>query len=344
MTVADASPADWTAPGAFEVLPDLFRIPLPLPNDGLRAVNVYALLDDSGVALIDAGWAIPSARTQLEESLALLDRRPADIHHIFVTHVHRDHYTQAVRLRREFGSRVCLGEGERHTLDLTMAPDREPLQQNLAILRTYGAGRLADELARLIAAGPGLDQEHWALPDEWLSAGSLPVAGHTLEVIPTPGHTRGHVVFRDDARSLLFAGDHVLSTITPSIGFEPDPPADPLGDFLRSLAIMRALPDTWLLPAHGPTTDSVHVRVDALLAHHAARLDATEAAVASGAETGYDVAGTLKWTRREKDFATLDVWNQMLAVNETGAHLVVLALQGRAVAEMDGDLLRYRSA
>ena len=36
-------PDDWTEPGAFEVAPGVHRIPLPLPNDGLRAVNVYAV-------------------------------------------------------------------------------------------------------------------------------------------------------------------------------------------------------------------------------------------------------------------------------------------------------------
>ncbi|MGH3629143.1 MAG: MBL fold metallo-hydrolase, partial [Sciscionella sp.] len=32
----------WEEPGAFPVAPGVHRIPLPLPNDGLRAVNVYA--------------------------------------------------------------------------------------------------------------------------------------------------------------------------------------------------------------------------------------------------------------------------------------------------------------
>src|SRR5665213_1843343 len=112
--------SDWTSPGAFEVAPGLFRIPLPLPNDGLRAVNVYALLDDSGVGLIDSGWAIPAARVQLEYALALLGRSIGDIRRIVVTHVHRDHYTQGVALRREFGSRLSLGAGEKPSLELVM--------------------------------------------------------------------------------------------------------------------------------------------------------------------------------------------------------------------------------
>jgi len=50
-----------------------------------------------------------------------------------------------------------------------------------------------------------------------------------LDVVPTPGHTQGHAVFVDPAARLLFAGDHVLPSITPSVGFEPVLSANPLG-------------------------------------------------------------------------------------------------------------------
>jgi hypothetical protein len=39
---AGSEAPDWTEPGLFTVAPGVHRIPLPLPNDGLRAVNVYA--------------------------------------------------------------------------------------------------------------------------------------------------------------------------------------------------------------------------------------------------------------------------------------------------------------
>jgi glyoxylase-like metal-dependent hydrolase (beta-lactamase superfamily II) len=49
---------DWTEPGLFTVAPGVHRIPLPLPNDGLRAVNVYAIESGDDLVLIDAGWAL----------------------------------------------------------------------------------------------------------------------------------------------------------------------------------------------------------------------------------------------------------------------------------------------
>ena len=93
--------ADWTRPGVFRCAPDVYRIPLPLPLDGLRAVNVYALMDGEHVVLVDGGWAIEESLGRLVTSLRELGLDLTDIDGFLVTHVHRDHYTQAVTIRRE---------------------------------------------------------------------------------------------------------------------------------------------------------------------------------------------------------------------------------------------------
>ena len=326
---ASSGSGAWTEPGAFEVAPGVHRVPLPLPNDGLRAVNVYVLATDDGLVLVDAGWAIPESKSLLVAGLAELGATLGDVRRFLVTHVHRDHYTQAVDVRREFGASVGLGVGERPTMELVRQHDRAPMDAQIAQLRTFGAGPGADELARLLA-DDATDRTNWELPDEWLTEGPLHLpGGRTLEAVSTPGHTAGHLVFHDLAGELLFAGDHVLPTITPSIGFEPVLSPDPLGAFLHSLAIVRARPDALLLPAHGAVAPSVHARVDELVDFHGRRLDQSESAVLAGASTPAEVAAQLTWTRREHRLADLDVFNTMLAVLETGAHLVLLAAQGR---------------
>jgi glyoxylase-like metal-dependent hydrolase (beta-lactamase superfamily II) len=327
----------WTEPGAFEVAPGIHRVPLPLPNDGLRAVNVYVVRTSDGLVLVDAGWAIAASRELLDRALDSLDASLADVRRFLVTHVHRDHYTQAVAVRREFGTTVELGVGERPTMELLQQPERNPLAAQVAQLRALGAHTVADDVARL-AGDAKVDRTEWELPDEWLTEGPIELAGgRTLHAVATPGHTAGHLVFHDVDAGLLFAGDHVLPTITPSIGFEAARTANPLGAFLQSLAAVRARPDALLLPAHGPVAPSVHARVDELLAFHAARLDQTEKAVLDGAATPYDVAGRLRWTRRERTLSELDPFNSMLAVFETAAHLVLLATQGRVTQKaVDG--------
>ncbi|MGH3328565.1 MAG: MBL fold metallo-hydrolase [Streptomycetales bacterium] len=345
MTVAsdDRSP-DWTAPGAFSVAPGVHRVPLPLPNDGLRAVNVYVIEDGDALVLVDAGWALAEARERLRQALQTLGCGLGDVRRFLVTHIHRDHYTQAIALRREFGSRVSLGADERRSLKLVADSTWRPLSAQLSRLHSCGAGEVAD---RFVAAHPdrGRDPTIWETPDQWVEAGTdITLEKRILEVVPTPGHTRGHLVFLDRDAGLLFAGDHVLPRITPSIGFEPAPPELPLGDYLHSLRRVRGLPDARLLPAHGPVTASVHARVDELLAHHDTRLNASFEAVAGGAATGYDVARRLSWTRRGRALADLDAFNQMLAVTETAAHLDLLVTQGRLRGSAVDGVTRYRPA
>jgi glyoxylase-like metal-dependent hydrolase (beta-lactamase superfamily II) len=334
--VTRTSDLPWVDPGAFEVAPDVFRVPLPLPNDGLRAVNVYVLRTMDGLVCVDAGWAIPQARTLLESALAQLGHGLGDVTRFLVTHAHRDHYTQAVDVRRDAGARIALGAGERPSLEAALDPTHAPLSAQTGRLREVGAAAVADRVLELFRDHTP-DRAHWALPDEWLAPGPVVLPGRTLEAVATPGHTAGHLVFHDLDAGLLFAGDHVLPTITPSIGFEPVLSPDPLGDFLRSLAVVRARPDAVLLPAHGPVAPSVHARVDELLDHHGRRLDEVAAAVRAGAADAHAMAGVLRWTRRQHRLADLDPFNAMLAVLEVDAHLEVLVAQGRVIgARVDG--------
>jgi glyoxylase-like metal-dependent hydrolase (beta-lactamase superfamily II) len=372
---------EWMDEGAHPVAPGVYRIPLPLPTDGLRAVNVYAIEADSGLVLIDSGWALAGARDRLERSLGAIGAGLPDVRKFLVTHLHRDHYTQAIEVRRLLGTPVALGADEKHSIDKLLGPGYQPLGTQLAVLREAGAGPLAEQLAARSAVDVtgGGDSEAAARqaeelarsaaseltgtggassrptvslagvfgyesPDEWILPGQLFELGtRTLEAVPTPGHTRGHVVFADTAAGLLFAGDHVLPHITPSIGFEEAPADLPLGDYLQSLNAVRRLPDMRLLPAHGPVSPSTHARIDELVDHHAARLGAIADLLAGANRTGYAIAADLPWTSRQRKLADLDLMNQMLAVCETVYHLDLLVARHAACSQLGEDgVRRYR--
>ncbi|MFD8868763.1 MBL fold metallo-hydrolase [Streptomyces sp. NPDC059590] len=333
----------WAASGIQTVQPGVHRVPLPLPGDGLHAVNVYLLedlADDGRIVMIDGGWAIPEARKALEEALGAIDRDPLDISHILVTHIHRDHYTHAVELRRSLGSRVYLGAGERPGLEMLDRLRSDQPVGSLRTLRAAGAGELADRIEAMDHGG--YDPRVWEAPDRWLGAGTLRFGHRELRVVPTPGHTKGHVVFLDEQRGLLFSGDHVLPHITPSIGFElAEPGGRPLADYLNSLRLMTRYADARLLPAHGPVADSAHTRVAELLVHHDERLARSLAALGEDTLDAHEVAHKLAWTRRAVPFGELSAFNQMLAVNETAAHLDVLVLRGRATVAFAGGVNQY---
>jgi glyoxylase-like metal-dependent hydrolase (beta-lactamase superfamily II) len=243
------------------------------------------------------------------------------------------------------------------------------------MLESAGAADVADQLAAMpMTDVTGLDQAATQLsgderhtdllpgatfaaafgyeaPDEWIASGQeFDLGTRTLTAINTPGHTRGHVVFADAAAGLLFAGDHVLPHITPSIGFEEAPSDMPLRDYLQSLSVVRALPDMRLLPAHGPVSPSTHARVDELAEHHAKRLEAMTDVLAgtdltSTELSGYEVARAIPWTSRQRKLADFDLMNQMLAIGETMYHLDLLVAQSIAVSHTGPDgVRRYRLA
>ena len=338
MSHAAADRYAWIEPDVEDLGGGVYRIPLPLPIDGLKAVNVYAITDDSGVDLIDAGIALVPARERLTAALRQIGYGLGDVRNFFVTHIHIDHYSLAVELRRTFRSVISLGEQERANLIAT----REMVNGNgnrffgIDGLRRLGALELITELSADKRQPPALIE--WEDPDRWLADGTdLDLRTRTLRAVHTPGHTRGHLIFHDAAAAIMFAGDHVLPHITPSIGFEAAGNRMALSDYLSSLARTINLPDARLLPAHGPVTGSVHERVNELLAHHDLRLADTHQAVLAGHATPYEVARSLKWTRRQRLFTDLDLFSQIMSVNETAAHLEVLAARGQVTHSVSAE-------
>lgn len=334
--MASSTPS-WVESGAHAVTDGVHRIPLELPQDGLRAINVYVLETDSGIALIDSGWYRPETYDELATGLAQIGRRPDDIHDVFVTHIHRDHYTFGVELRRRHGARLHLGGLEKHGLSEIARVNSNVPETSLIELRRAGADDIAEDAYRLTVDEP-FDVTDWEQPDGWLTPGPLPIPGRNLTAVHTPGHTKGHLVFHDLDSDLTFTGDHILPTITPSIGFELGEWELPLHRFLTSLELMTGATDRVMAPAHGAPGGDVAERAHELLAHHDRRFAAIEQVLSeTPAATGLQVSQRLTWTRRERPFSALDTFNQMIAVCETLAHLDVLALRDRAsVHSVDG--------
>lgn len=341
-----AGSGPWTDPGAHPVAAGVHRIPLPLPGDALKAVNVYAIEDGDRIALVDAGWHTPDSWEALRSGLGLIGAAPGDVSRVLVTHIHHDHYGQAPRIRRESGAVMLLGEGERRSLDVITEPGqrRAADEDRILRLRQAGAAELLPAVEEAMALHPGEGLALWELPDVLAGDGQLvELRNRTLEVVATPGHTRGHVSLLDRDARLFFAGDHVLPHITPSLGVEPfGGDGMSLVEFISSLTKVRPYHVDRVLPAHGPDFSGLRERVDALLDHHATRLAHCLDALRRGRTTAYEVAHDLPWTRRERRYEELDLGNRLLALTETVAHLELLAVQGSVTAEDRGDLRLYR--
>jgi glyoxylase-like metal-dependent hydrolase (beta-lactamase superfamily II) len=335
----------WAEPGVYTVAPGVHRIPLPLPGDALRAVNVYAIEEGDRIVLIDSGWHRDDSWEALSTGLGSIGAAVGDVSRVLVTHIHNDHFGQAPRLRRESGATILLGEGERRSFDIIAdeAERQRSHQHGITMLSRHGAKDLAREWAVVLTGANAvqMSRAQWEQPDWYaVDAERIELGSRTLRVVTTPGHTRGHVSLMDEANALLFTGDHVLPHITPSIGVEPFNDGLALVEFLMSLTKVRELRVERALPAHGPEFDNLSGRVDALLAHHAARLAACIDAVRGTERSAAEVAAMLPWTRRARRLDELDLFNQVLAVNETVAHLELLRTEGTlSRREVDGTIV-----
>jgi glyoxylase-like metal-dependent hydrolase (beta-lactamase superfamily II) len=161
-------------------------------------------------------------------------------------------------------------------------------QRITAIVLTHGhfdhaAG--ARTLAGLTGAGVRAVDPAYRLGDEGLPPGSVITAGGTeLEVLPTPGHTADSVSLYLRADRAVLTGDTVLGRGTTVIAHDGD-----LGDYLRSLDLLRSLADSTelnaLLPGHGPLLSDPVAVLDFYARHRGERLDQIRAALAAGDRT-----------------------------------------------------------
>jgi glyoxylase-like metal-dependent hydrolase (beta-lactamase superfamily II) len=334
----------WAEPGGHEVADGVFRVPLQMPGDGLHAVNVYAVETGEGLALIDGGWHTPTALGELQSALAGVGHDVGQIHDVYVTHIHRDHYTLAVELRRRFGARVHLGREESTGLHQLLEIASNVPMTSLAELRRSGDPQLARVIEAMTAAEE-FDADRWEKPDVWLEPGEYAIGRRLLEAVHTPGHTKGHLVYHDVEEGLLFAGDHLLPTISPSIGFELGDWDLPLAKYLASLERILERPDARLMPAHGAPGPSAHARATELLEHHEVRLaEARQALDRCGSATASTVARMLTWTRRGRAYEELDDFNRMIATCESIAHLDVLVARREAHVSPDPHGALFRLA
>jgi glyoxylase-like metal-dependent hydrolase (beta-lactamase superfamily II) len=84
-----------------EVAPGVLRMQLPIWMPGLGHVNMYALEDDRGLAVVDPGLPGPQSWKALKRRLNSAGYQLDDIHTVVVTHSHPDHFGGAGRIARE---------------------------------------------------------------------------------------------------------------------------------------------------------------------------------------------------------------------------------------------------
>lgn len=355
---------------------------LPIWMPGLGHVNMYGLLDDDGLAVVDPGLPGPSSWKALRQRLDRAGFRVRDGHTVIVTHSHPDHFGGAGRLAKEADARLVThaafttwmsrGRGSRSVSEEEAV---ELEREAAAAAQLLDVGLLDDEEERL--ADPlRADQDDrernfrsvaWADQTPWGGSKHPRPPAHKRMLLralrllfpaPIPSDRVRH------GDPLMLAGREWVAVHTPGHTLDHLCLYDPDGGLLLS--------GDHVLPTITPHVSGVGNGADSLRSYIAtldlvAGLDGISLGLPAHGHPFDDVPGRVDAIKRhhEERMEQLRLvshalgpatvvelsheifprkhWGVM-AESETFAHLEHLALAGRAERWEEGGTLRYRVA
>jgi glyoxylase-like metal-dependent hydrolase (beta-lactamase superfamily II) len=315
-------------PPVEQLRPDLWSIPVEMGGP-LRYVSVYVFArEGGGLGLIDTGWDSDEAWTALTQGLASIGASVGDVRGALITHLHGDHNGLSGRVREASGAWIAMHPADAAIVSRPSARDTHAfVAAQVEFLVSLGASR--EEAESDVGRPEDLTMiARTTVPDRLIEHGEVAdLPGWTLRAVHTPGHTPGHLCFAEERTGLYFSGDHVLPRITPNVSTTPFGSADPLRDYLASLAAVREGDEpVEVAPAHEWRFRGLKERAGDLIAHHEHRLTELLAAIrANPGSTPWELAAHLTWSR---PWAQYERGMRIFAVTETDAHLRLLASRG----------------
>jgi glyoxylase-like metal-dependent hydrolase (beta-lactamase superfamily II) len=272
-----------------------------------KQVASYLVADGGELAVVDCGPG--STLPALLDGVRAAGHDPAAITHLLLTHVHLDHAGAAGELLR-VAPRARLyvhPRGARHLAD--------PSRLLTSAARIYG-----DRMEVLWGTMLPVPEE----PTSVLHDGDeVRVGRRTLRALDTPGHAVHHHAYHDPDAGLLFSGDAggIRLDGTPYVRPPTPPPDIDVPAWRRSIARMRELAASLILPAHFGGTGDVAWHLDDL----EARLADWDAWSRRELEAGADLA-SLTEALRHKAHAEV--------VTATGSEELARAYEAAVPSEM----------
>ncbi len=167
-----------------QITPSLHLIPLSI-------VNAFLIVEDSGLALVDAG--LPKNEKKILKYIESIGRKPNDLKYILITHADGDHIGSAKALRELTGAKIYASQFEAECAAKGMPP-RGPKTSNPLLKLLFSL------TGKMFVYPP-------TTVDQIVKDGDmLPILGG-LRVLSTPGHTPDHISYFSPSHNILLAGD-----------------------------------------------------------------------------------------------------------------------------------------
>ncbi len=316
-----------------EVLPNLFRLKIPLPESPLKYLNSYIVRDSFRSMIIDTGLNRTECLEAMHAGLRHLgiDLAKSDI---FITHLHADHFGLVAKLSTD-STNVLFSRPEKELMESWEGFD--------AMIEYAGSnGFPKNELRAALDKHPGAKYGSEWIPDlKVLEDGDpVQVGEYHFQCVATPGHTMGHICLYEPDKKLLVAGDHILIDITPNIQCWSDV-QNPLKHYLSSLDKVAGLQVDLVLPGHRRLISDHLVRIEELKKHHANRLAEVLTILETGPMTAFGVAARMTWDLKCDDWNDFPVAQRWFATGEAISHIRLLEEEGRVERKEDGNLTVY---
>jgi len=299
-----------------EILPNFYKLEIPLPRNPLKATNSYLIKASERNLMIDTGMNRKECMNAMQECLGELgvDLRKTDF---FITHLHADHLGLVSNLKTETSVIYFNQPDSDRIKSITRWDDM--------IHFTLMNGFPENELHSVFNEHPGYKYgSRGDLSFKILKEGDIiNIEDYTFECIETPGHSMGHMCLYEPYKKVLVAGDHILSDITPTIQLRSDG-ENPLKEYLASLDKVNELDVDLVLPGHRSIFRNCKERIQELKHHHERRTDEILSILEKGSQNAYQVASQMNWDIPYDSWDLFPLVQKWFATGEAMAHLKYL--------------------
>ena len=285
----------------------------------------YLVLVDDMQVLIDTGSGFGVCNQDLEDGLALAAdeaKRPISLStltHVLITHGHIDHFGGLPHIHEHSPAKIGIHELGVRTI--TNYEERLALISHRLNKFFHIAGVAEAQRETLLNVYRLAKLNYRSVPVDFCFE-EIGMKLGPFEMLHVPGHCSGHVAIR--LEDVLFAGDHVLSEISPHQSPESLTAFTGLGHYLKSLEDLRAWAgDVRLtLAGHNGPIHNLNTRLDEIKKVHADRL--------AEIQTILEVPHTIAEIAHELfgDVQGYYGYNQLLALEEAGTHVEYLYQRG----------------